>query len=349
MWNHVLAEQPNRFHDLVVRYRPELLHTHQVVQTGDLLNVLELLDAGIGTTADNRPIVDQVVHVDLVLRYVLGQVGAGALRYVAGALLYCGLELTVHGEKGVHVGHEGALRVLPRFLVGFSAMNHIEDGGAIVDVGTHRLRFLERVAINLDTPGDLIGIDHHHQSQKSKTKLAAQRVRVFVAGGEPQRRMRLLHRHRHHGALRDIEITPLPGKGAIFAFPHVHQDAQSLFPARAGLFRGDAEAAQFLDRGRAPGSDLDPALAENVQSRDSFRNAHWMVVWERQQDHRVSDPNLGGSLAQCSIENFGGRTMGKARLKVMLHAPEVGKTSLFRRRHLLEHLVKNLGLALAML
>jgi hypothetical protein len=42
MQNDMFSERPDRFHHLFVRYRPELLHAHHVIQPGDFLNVLDL-------------------------------------------------------------------------------------------------------------------------------------------------------------------------------------------------------------------------------------------------------------------------------------------------------------------
>src|SRR5215469_13454492 len=80
MRDNVPAKQLDRSHHLLVGYRPELLHAHQMVQSGNFLDVLELLDTGVGTATDNGPVPEQVVHVDLVPRDALGQVGAGTLR-----------------------------------------------------------------------------------------------------------------------------------------------------------------------------------------------------------------------------------------------------------------------------
>jgi hypothetical protein len=60
MRDDVFSEQPDRFHHLFVQYRPELLHAHHVIQSGDFVNMLDLLDAGVGATADHRAITQQV-------------------------------------------------------------------------------------------------------------------------------------------------------------------------------------------------------------------------------------------------------------------------------------------------
>ena len=53
MRDDVFSEQPDRFHHLFVRYRPELLHAHHVIQPGDFLNVLDLnpIDSNAASTA----------------------------------------------------------------------------------------------------------------------------------------------------------------------------------------------------------------------------------------------------------------------------------------------------------
>src|SRR5260370_11829623 len=74
-----------------------------------------------------------------------------------------------------------------------------------------------------------------------------------------------------------------------------------------------------------------------------------MIVRERQQHHGVADTYDAGALRDCAIEHCGRGGMGKAGLEMMFHGPEMREAYLFCQVHLLEHLVKDLILALAML
>src|SRR5260370_13117088 len=103
--------------------------------------------------------------------------------------------------------------------------------------------------------------------------------------------MGLLHWQRHDRTLRDVEVVALPGKGSLLAGPDVYHQPQRLLPARAGFLGRNPKATQFLDGAGAAGSDLDPALAQDVERSDPLSDAHRMVVGKGQQHHRVSDTN----------------------------------------------------------
>src|SRR5262249_30910492 len=150
-------------------------------------------------------------------------------------------------------------------------------------------------------------------------------------------------------ALRNVEIFSFVGKSAVRALPDRGNDIERLFPTRAGFFVGDAETAQ-LDLGcRAPGANLDPAVTQDIQRCNTLGNPYRMIVGKRAQHHGMPNTNDAGALGDRAVEHFRRRRMGKAGLKMMLHGPEMAEASLFRQVNLLEHLMENLILALAML
>src|SRR5262249_22828342 len=132
------------------------------------------------------------------------------------------------------------------------------------------------------------------------------------------------------------------------AVPDVEQDSEALFPSSARFARGDAEPAQFLDRGRAAGANLDTAFAQYVERGDSFCNAHRMVVGERQQHDSRPNTDLRSPLAKRAIQDLRGGTVREAGLKMVLDAPEVAEANLLRQSYLFQHLVKDLRLAFPM-
>lgn len=93
---------------------------------------------------------------------------------------------------------------------------------------------------------------------------------------------------------------------------------------RARLLVGDAEAAQLNLRGRAPGADFDPAIAQDIQRRDALGDSNGVVVGEGQEHHRVTDADRAGALRDRAVQHFRRGRMGKADLEVMLDGPKVG-------------------------
>src|SRR5215475_8537531 len=135
--------------------------------------------------------------------------------------------------------------------------------------------------------------------------------------------MRFLHRQRDDGALRDIEVLPLPRESSFLAGPNVDQQAQSFLPSWTGLLRGNPKAAEFLDSTGAPGTDFDSPLAQDIERSDTFGYPHGMVVRKRQQHHRVADTNSGGPLTERTIEHLRCRRMRESGLKMRLDTPEI--------------------------
>ena len=53
--------------------------------------------------------------------------------------------------------------------------------------------------------------------------------------------------------------------------PHARNDRERFLPHGPGLFRVYAKSSHFNEGGRAPGAQLNPAIAENVENRGPFR------------------------------------------------------------------------------
>src|SRR5260370_37154865 len=119
---------------------------------------------------------------------------------------------------------------------------------------------------------------------------------ILASTRDPHRRMRLLNRHRHDRALRNIEILALVGEGPVSALPDRRDYIERFFPACARLLVWHAEAAQLLLSGRPSGADLDPAVAQDIERRHALRDPHCEILREGKDNHHVADANNTSAL-----------------------------------------------------
>src|SRR6267378_3046580 len=104
--------------------------------------------------------------------------------------------------------------------------------------------------------------------------------------------MRLLDRHWHDGALGNVEVAPLVGKGAILALPDRRDDIERLFPAGPGLSVGNTKSTEFLHSDGTTGSYFYPTVAQDIERGDAFSDAYRMVVGKRQQHYPMTNTDL---------------------------------------------------------
>jgi len=353
MRNDVLTEKIDRVHRPFVRDRPELHHREELIELRFLLQPFDLLHHGIGAAADAHAIVDQRIERDLarVETFVLlGQCGVQAPRLSGIDAGFFGFQ---HGrvgdERGSDVGHECLLRLCARLFVGIGQMGHRKRAGSVIRERAVRLRRFDRFAVGADPLSQMLGPDQQGEREQTQSETSRECVRVFAGARDPHRRMRLLDRHRHHGPFRNIEILALVGEGAVLAFPDGGDDVEGLFPARASLLVGNAEAAQLDLRDRSAGTDFSPPLTQDVERCNPLCDANRMVVGEGQQHNGVADADFAGALRNCAVEYLRRRAVRKADLEMMLDGPEMGKAHLLGAHDLVHHVMKSLVLALAML
>ena len=127
-----------------------------------------------------------------------------------------------------------------------------------------------------------------------------------VAGADathPQRRVRLLHRTRHHGAGRHldefaVELDLLLGQES-------RDGVDPLLPLGPGLFRVDAEAIEFGRRRRATRTHVDPPAGQAIQHRHPLGDADRVVVGRRGQRQTEPEPDVFGLIGGRTEEHLG--------------------------------------------
>jgi hypothetical protein len=101
--------------------------------------------------------------------------------------------------------------------------------------------------------------------------------------GDPDRRVRLLHRLREHGRLGNLEELPvvaerLTGEG-------LQDDVDRLLPARAAALQIETEALELVGLIAAPEAGIDAPAGQEIQRRSLLGDHQGMV--ERHHDDAV--------------------------------------------------------------
>ena len=140
-------------------------------------------------------------------------------------------------------------------------------------------------------------------------ELEAERAKAVLAGAldglqlrarHPQRRMRLLHRLRHHVAQGNVEILAVM-LGADFR-EHREDRLHRLLEHLALGFHVAAERRQFGDRRALAHAELAAAVDQEIEHRDALGDAGGMIGGEL--EDAVAEPDLLGALAGGGEEGF---------------------------------------------
>ena len=159
-------------------------------------------------------------------------------------------------------------------------------------------------------------------------ELEAERAKAVLAGaldgrqlraGHPQRRMRLLHRFRHHVAQGNVEILAVM-LGADFREHRKDRLHRFLEHLALGLHVA-AERRQFGNRRAFAHAELAAAVAQEIEHRDPFGDTRGMIGGEL--ENAVAEPDLLRALAGCGEKRF---RRGRVRIfleEMMFHHPGV--------------------------
>src|SRR5215469_9004517 len=96
------------------------------------------------------------------------------------------------------------------------------------------------------------------------------------------------------------------------------------------------EGAQLGVRGRAAAAEFNPAVGEQVQHGDPFRDPHRVVDAEGQQHDAVAQPYVARACRQMGKDQFGRYAVGQERQKMMLDEPHRTEPKLVGQHHLLD-------------
>ena len=96
---------------------------------------------------------------------------------------------------------------------------------------------------------------------KIGSRCCAARKRVGTVGGNPHRRVRLLHRPRHQRKLARLKVFPVKGKGVVC--PRRKNEFERLVEAPAALLGRDA-ITRVVSRDTATNPEFKATVAEDV-------------------------------------------------------------------------------------
>src|SRR4030081_3279988 len=164
---------------------------------------------------------------------------------------------------------------------------------------------------------------------------------VAIGTGDPQRRMRLLHRFRHHVPARHLKELALEA-GIGIHHHHVGALLDAFMPHAAFLDRieTDIEAAELHQRSTLPGAEFDAAVGDEIERGDAFGDPRRMIVFRRHQADAVAETDVLGALRACRQEYLRGRGVRIFLEKMVLDFPGVVDAELVGEFDLIERLLK---------
>ena len=157
------------------------------------------------------------------------------------------------------------------------------------------------------------------EAERAKAVLAGPLDGLQLRARHPQRRMRLLHRLRHHVAQGDVEILAVM-LGAHFG-EHREDRRNRLLEHLALGFHVAAERRQLGDRGALAHAEFAAAVGEQIEHRDFLGDAGGMVG--RELEDAVTEPDVFGALAGGGEEGFRRRRVRIFLQEMMFHDPGV--------------------------
>jgi hypothetical protein len=152
----------------------------------------------------------------------------------------------------------------------------------------------------------------------------------------PHRRVRLLQRLRDDAARRDLHELAVEREGLLG--PHARDDLERLLPHRARALGVDLEAG-LLVLARPSGTELEAAVAQDVERRRPLGNPDRVVELVRQERHAVPEADALGALRQRAQEHLGGRAVRELGQEVVLDEPHGVEAELVGELDLLERLL----------
>ena len=235
---------------------------------------------------------------------------------------------------------ESATRRLFRVFVAREAGDH---GDVRVDrVPDRDALVLERVVVIVDPVLGLVGIDEC-EGQRADTQLRREVDGLAVRAGDPDRRVRLLHGLGHHVAAGHFDVVALEARVRVHRH-HVGGLLDGLPPHLPLLVDVDPEPAEFRERRRFTGAELDAALRDQVERGDALGDARRVVVLRRHQHDAVPQPDVLRALRTRGQEDLGRRGVRVLLEEVVLHLPRVVDAELVGELDLVERILEQLQL-----
>src|ERR1019366_2079060 len=164
---------------------------------------------------------------------------------------------------------------------------------------------------------------------------------LAIGTGDPERRMGLLQRFRHHVAARHLEELTLEA-GIRVHHHHVGAllDALGPHPPLLDRIETDIETAELHQRSTFAGTEFDAPVGDEVEGGDALRDPRRMIVFRRHQTDAVAETDSFGAL-RARREEYLGRGVVRILLeKMVLDFPGVVDAELVGECDLIERLLK---------
>lgn len=150
--------------------------------------------------------------------------------------------------------------------------------------------------------------------------------------------MWLLYRFRQDVAERKLEMGTVILESTILK--HQHNRSNRVFPYFALLWNGAIDGSEFREATAFTHTKLNPAVADQIESRHAFGDAGWMIGG--QLNDAVTETNILGALASSTQEYFRRRAVGIFLEKMMLNYPGVVNAQSIRQFYLIVGVLEQL-------
>ncbi len=219
--------------------------------------------------------------------------------------------------------------------------------GHHADVGVHRMAdrhalLAEDAVVIVHPLLGLLRIDEG-KGERADAEPRRQLDGLAVGAGHPHRRVRLLHRLRHHVAAGHFEILALE-TGVRIHRQHVEALLGGFAPHLALLLHRHAIAAELQRGGGFPGAEFHPPVGDEVERGDALRHARGMVVAGRHQHDAVAQADVLRALRAGGQEHFRRRRMRIFFEEMVLDFPRVIDAEAVGQFHLVERFLEELQL-----
>ena len=197
------------------------------------------------------------------------------------------------------------LAAAARFLLVRMHREAGDHGDVGVDGMADRHAFLLEDAVVVVDP--LLRLARIDEGKGQRADAAARRHLdgLAVGAGDPQRRMRLLQRLRHHVAAGHLEELALEaGIGVHHHHVGALLDGLLPHPPLLGRIEADIEAAELHQGGALAGAEFDAAVGDEIERGDALGDARGVVVFRRHQADAVAEADVLGALRAGREENL---------------------------------------------
>src|SRR5579885_956399 len=179
-----------------------------------------------------------------------------------------------------------------------------------IELARHRdLHRVEGEALGLARPpvdGDALGQRLRRGvlvEDEVEAALSGARDRVRIAGGDPERRVRALHRRRLDHDVLEMEEAAVV-REALARGEGARHDVERLLEARLGLLRRDLEALELGVAVALADAEVEAAVAEQVEGGGLLGEQHRIVPG--QHHHRGAEPERRGARGERHQQHQGG-------------------------------------------